>query len=136
MEVGHSLFILLVAQQIWIFLSARRCSNREELFKIITENAADMIALVNVKDRRLYDRPSYQNVLGNAAVELARTPVFEQIHPDDRGKVLEASRLRSRNRRRADSAIPTAPQGRFLAHPNGKSTFSPRALRRPPSAKA
>jgi diguanylate cyclase (GGDEF)-like protein/PAS domain S-box-containing protein len=86
------LSLLLLAQQIWIFVSARRSANREELFKIITENAADMIALVNVKGRRLYNSPSYQKVLGYTAAELARTPVFEQIHPDDRAKVLEASR--------------------------------------------
>src|ERR1700751_2946995 len=51
-----------------------------------------MIALVNVKGRRLYNSPSYQKVLGYTAAELARTPAFEQIHPDDRARVLEASR--------------------------------------------
>ena len=86
------LSLLLVAQQVWIFLSARRSAHREELFEIITENAADMIALVNVKGRRLYNSPSYQKVLGYTAAELARTLAFEQIHPDDRARVLEASR--------------------------------------------
>ena len=86
------LSLLLVAQQVWIFLSARRSAHRDELFKIITENAADMIALVNVKGRRLYNSPSYQKVLGYTAAELARTLAFEQIHPDDRARVLEASR--------------------------------------------
>jgi PAS domain-containing protein len=86
------LSLLLVAQQVWIFLSARRSAHREELFKIITENAADMIALVTVKGRRLYNSPSYQKVLGYTAAELARTLAFEQIHPDDRARVLEASR--------------------------------------------
>jgi diguanylate cyclase (GGDEF)-like protein/PAS domain S-box-containing protein len=52
-----------------------------------------MIALVNVKGRRLYNSPAYHKVLGYTAAELARTPVFEQIHPDDRVRVLEASRL-------------------------------------------
>jgi len=45
--------MIVLAQQVWIFLAARRSANRDELFKIITENAADMIALVNVKGRRL-----------------------------------------------------------------------------------
>lgn len=85
--------MIVIAQQVWIFLAARRSANRDELFKIITENAADMIALVNVKGRRLYNSPAYQKVLGYTAAELARTPVFEQIHPDDRARVLEASRL-------------------------------------------
>lgn len=86
------LLLILLSQQLWIYLSARRTAKREELFRIITENAADMIALVNVKGRRLYNSPAYQKVLGYSAAELARTPVFEQIHPDDRAKVLEASR--------------------------------------------
>jgi diguanylate cyclase (GGDEF)-like protein/PAS domain S-box-containing protein len=86
------LTLLLLAQQIWIVLTAHRSAHREELFKIITENAADMIALVNVKGRRLYNSPAYQKILGYTAAELARTPAFEQIHPDDRARVLDASR--------------------------------------------
>jgi len=84
--------LVLLIQQLWIYLSARRSAKREELFQIIAENAADMIALVNVKGRRLYNSPAYHKVLGYTAAELARTPVFEQIHPEDRSKVLEASR--------------------------------------------
>jgi len=64
-----------------------------ELFKIITENAADMIALVNVKGRRLYNSPAYHKVLGYTAAELARTPVFETDSPGKSSPRLEASRL-------------------------------------------
>ena len=71
------LLLLLLAQQVWIFLSARRSAQRDELFRIITENAADMIALVNTKGRRLSNSPAYHKVLGYTAAELARTPVFE-----------------------------------------------------------
>ena len=46
-----------------------------------------MIALVDTKGRRLYNSPSYERVLGYSPRELAETPVFEQIHPDDRFKV-------------------------------------------------
>src|SRR6266496_3936442 len=65
---------------------------REELFRIVTENAADMIALVDVKGRRLYNSPAYEKMLGYTSGELAKTSAFEQIHPEDRMKVLEASR--------------------------------------------
>lgn len=65
---------------------------REELFKIVTENAADMIALVDVKGHRLYNSPAYKRILGYSTEELAGTSSFEQIHPDDRFKVLEAAR--------------------------------------------
>jgi PAS domain-containing protein len=37
---------------------------REELFRLITENAADMIAVVSVDGERLYNSPSYEKILG------------------------------------------------------------------------
>jgi len=86
------LTLIVATQYLWIFLAHRRSKKREVLFRIITENAADMIALVDTKGRRLYNSPSYERVLGYSPRELAETPVFEQIHPDDRFKVLEASR--------------------------------------------
>jgi len=51
-----------------------------------------MIALVDVKGRRLYNSPAYKRVLGYSAAELGETSAFEQIHPDDRFKILEAAR--------------------------------------------
>src|ERR1700757_1244314 len=83
---------IIATQAAWIYLVHRRSRNREELFRIITENAADMIALVDTKGRRLYNSPAYSKVLGYSPRELAETPVFDQIHPDDRFKVLEAAR--------------------------------------------
>jgi diguanylate cyclase (GGDEF)-like protein/PAS domain S-box-containing protein len=65
---------------------------REELFQIVTENAADMIALVDMKGRRLYNSPAYKRILGYSPAELGETSAFEQIHPDDRFKILEAGR--------------------------------------------
>jgi diguanylate cyclase (GGDEF)-like protein/PAS domain S-box-containing protein len=86
------LLLVIASQYLWIYLSYRRSKKREALFRIITENAADMIVLVDTKGRRLYNSPSYERVLGYSPRELAETSVFEQIHPDDRFKVLEASR--------------------------------------------
>jgi diguanylate cyclase (GGDEF)-like protein/PAS domain S-box-containing protein len=86
------LLVVVAAQQLWIYFTYRRAKKRDELFRIITENAADMIALVDTKGRRLYNSPAYKRILGYSAAELAETPVFEQIHPDDRFKVLEAAR--------------------------------------------
>ncbi len=51
-----------------------------------------MIALVDVKGRRLYNSPAYKRILGYSAAELGETSAFEQIHPDDRLRVLEAAR--------------------------------------------
>ncbi|HEY6337819.1 MAG TPA: EAL domain-containing protein [Candidatus Sulfotelmatobacter sp.] len=85
--------VALVAYQQWrIYQIERDSKRREELFQIVAENAADMIALVDVKGRRLYNSPAYKKILGYSPAELSETSAFEQIHPDDRFKVLEAAR--------------------------------------------
>jgi len=86
------LAILAVYQQFHIYRIHRQSKQREELFQIVTENAADMIALVDMKGRRLYNSPAYKRVLGYTAAELGQTSSFDQIHIDDRFKVLEAAR--------------------------------------------
>jgi PAS domain S-box-containing protein len=68
-----------------------RLTKREELFRLISENAADMIGLVDVDGKRLYNSPAYERVLGYSAKELRSTSSFEQIHPDDRYKVKAAA---------------------------------------------
>ncbi|HXW89160.1 MAG TPA: EAL domain-containing protein [Terriglobales bacterium] len=70
----------------------RLTAKREELFRLVAENAADMIALVDTKGRRLYNNPAYRKILGYSPEELEQTSAFEQIHPDDRFKVMEAAR--------------------------------------------
>ena len=87
-----ALAILVIYQQVRIYQIHREARKHEELFQIVTENAADMIALVDVKGRRLYNSPAYKRILGYSAAELGETSAFEQIHVDDRFKVLEAAR--------------------------------------------
>ena len=69
----------------------RRLAERDQLFQLITENAADMIAVVDGTGQRIYNSPAYQHVLGYSAEELKTTSSIEQIHPDDRQRVLEAA---------------------------------------------
>jgi len=87
-----ALGLLALYQQLRIYHIRRSSRNRDELFQIVTENAADMIALVDVKGKRLYNSPAYKRILGYSPAELSETSSFEQIHPDDRFKVLEAAR--------------------------------------------
>jgi diguanylate cyclase (GGDEF)-like protein/PAS domain S-box-containing protein len=87
-----ALALLALYQQFRSYRARRESKQREELFQIVTENAADMIALVDVKGHRLYNSPAYKRILGYSAAELGETSSFEQIHPDDRFKVLEAAR--------------------------------------------
>ncbi len=69
----------------------RQLAERDQLFQLISENAADMIALVDINGRRLYNSPAYQTVLGYSPEELKATSSIEQIHPDDRPRVLKAA---------------------------------------------
>jgi two-component system cell cycle sensor histidine kinase/response regulator CckA len=81
----------VVFQQLQIYRVRRQIADREELFELISENAADMIAVVNADGTRAYNSPSYQRLLGYSTEELRGTVAFEQIHPDDRAKVIEAA---------------------------------------------
>jgi len=83
--------LLLAGQEFRVYRIRHASKQREELFQIVTENAADMIALVDVKGHRLYNSPAYRRILGYSAAELGETSAFEQIHPDDRFQVLEAA---------------------------------------------
>jgi diguanylate cyclase (GGDEF)-like protein/PAS domain S-box-containing protein len=83
--------IYTLYQQLQITRMRRRLSERDELFRLVSENAGDMIALVDMEGSRLYNSPAYQKVLGYSPEELSSTSSFEQIHPDDRHRVLEAA---------------------------------------------
>src|SRR6266852_8038755 len=69
----------------------RRLEERDQLFQLISENAADMIAVVDETGRRIYNSPAYERILGYSTADLKNTSALEQIHPDDRQRVLEAS---------------------------------------------
>jgi two-component system cell cycle sensor histidine kinase/response regulator CckA len=82
------LFIVYVVyQQVQIYRFRMRVLAQEELFSLIGENAADMIAVVTVGGERLYNSPSYQKLLGYTPEELEKTSAYEQIHPDDQPAV-------------------------------------------------
>ena len=84
--------VYTIYQHLQLQRMRRQLAKREQLFHLITENAADMIAVVDTHGRRLYNSPAYEQILGYKAEELAATSSIEQIHPDDRERVLEAAR--------------------------------------------
>src|SRR5579862_5880939 len=83
--------VYVVFQQVQLSRFRKRLAEREELFRLITENAADMIAVVDTKGQRLYNSPSYEKLLGYSQEELGKTSAFEQIHADDRQAVVDAA---------------------------------------------
>ena len=83
--------VYVIFQQVQLFRARKQIAEREELFRLITENAADMIAVVDGSGNRLYNSPSYQRLLGYSPEELRQSKGIEQVHPDDRQKVTEAA---------------------------------------------
>jgi two-component system, cell cycle sensor histidine kinase and response regulator CckA len=80
-----------VYQQLQIHRMRRRLFEREELFRLISDNAADMIAVVDMNGNRIYNSQSYRRVLGYDENELKSSSAFDQIHEDDRALVREAA---------------------------------------------
>jgi PAS domain S-box-containing protein len=69
----------------------RDLAERDELFQLITENAEDMIAVVDGAGNRLYNSPAYEKVLGYSGTDLSAGSSVDQIHPSDRERVLQAA---------------------------------------------
>ena len=80
-----------VYQYLQLHRIRRQLAERDQLFQLISENAVDMIALVDCDGHRLYNSPAYQKVLGYSPEDLKTTSSMEQIHPDDRLRVLQAA---------------------------------------------
>ncbi len=83
--------VYTVYQQLQLHRTRARLFEREELFQLITENVADMIAVVDMEGHRLYNSPSYNKVLGYNEEELKSSSSFDQIHADDRNRVRDAA---------------------------------------------
>ena len=56
--------IYTVYQNLQLQRTRRQLAERDRLFQLISENAADMIAVVNKKGNRIYNSPAYQKILG------------------------------------------------------------------------
>ena len=83
--------IYTVYQQLQLQRIRRELIQRNQLFEVITENAADMIAVIDCAGNRLYNSPAYQKILGYSPEELKSSSSVEQIHPEDQQRVLEAA---------------------------------------------
>jgi two-component system cell cycle sensor histidine kinase/response regulator CckA len=101
-----------IYQHLLIYRIRRQLVQREELFHLISENAADMFAVVDMEGRRLYNSLSYEKALGYSPEELQSSSSFEQIHPDDRERIKKAAEEARR------SGIGTTLEYR-LRHKNG-----------------
>jgi PAS domain S-box-containing protein len=55
----------------------------EDRYRLITENAGDLIAIVDEDAGWIYRSPSFQRLLGYSAEEIARLSILDLIHSDD-----------------------------------------------------
>jgi PAS domain S-box-containing protein len=91
--------IYTMYQHVQLVRVRAKLAERDRLFELISENAADMIAVVDEEGRRIYNSPAYSKILGYSRDELRGTSSLEQIHPDDRPRVLEAAQKARRTGR-------------------------------------
>ena len=61
----------------------------EERFKLLIENALDLIAMLDVDGKITFVSPSHKNILGYEEEDLTGRKVFEFIHPEDLARVLD-----------------------------------------------
>lgn len=59
---------------------------QEEFFRMITDNIDDLIAVLDLQGRRLYNSPAYAKLFGDPR-NLLNTDSFAEVHPDDREHV-------------------------------------------------
>ena len=67
-------------------LAEEKIRQSEEQFRLISENVADMIAVLDLDGRRIYNSPSYRSILGDPE-SLRGTDGFQEVHPDDVARV-------------------------------------------------
>jgi two-component system cell cycle sensor histidine kinase/response regulator CckA len=81
-----------IYQHLLIYRIRRQLIEREELFHLISDNVADMIAVVDMHGKKLFNSLSYHRVLGYSLADLQTSSAFDEIHPDDRESVIQATK--------------------------------------------
>lgn len=58
----------------------------ETKFRLITENIGDLVAVLDINGRRLYNSPSYRSLFGDSIPEIG-SDSFLEIHPEDQSRI-------------------------------------------------
>ena len=64
----------------------------EEYFRLLIENASDLITILDATGTIRYESPAVERVLGYSPQALTHKNIFEFVHPDDTPQVRSASR--------------------------------------------
>jgi diguanylate cyclase (GGDEF)-like protein/PAS domain S-box-containing protein len=63
----------------------------ETKFRLITENIGDLVAVLDIEGKRLYNSPSYRTLFGDTIPEIG-SDSFLEIHPEDQPRIREIFR--------------------------------------------
>jgi PAS domain S-box-containing protein len=82
--LGYTLAVGFVVHVQWRRLMSARDDLRagEARYRVITENAADLIAMVDRSGRWLYTSPAYKRIFDDADLAVG-ADAFRRVHPDD-----------------------------------------------------
>lgn len=89
--IGLSVYVIGIGNIVFVQNRKLRATRealreREEHYRIITENAGDLIALLDAEGHWLYANPAYRHLLPEAALEIG-ADALAQAHPQDRDAV-------------------------------------------------
>lgn len=70
----------------------RATTEREPMFRMLTDHATDLLLQLSSNGRIIYVSPSCQRILGYSPAELIGQSSFDFIHPDDRRRIQTARR--------------------------------------------
>lgn len=59
---------------------------REEFFRLISENMTDLVAVIGLDGKRVYNSPSYKGLLPDPMLQQGKNS-FMEIHPDDQARI-------------------------------------------------
>ncbi|HRI14855.1 MAG TPA: PAS domain-containing protein, partial [Verrucomicrobiota bacterium] len=63
-----------------------RLREQEAFFWLVSENVTDLIAVIDRDGRRLYNSPSYRQLVNDVGM-MCGTDSFREVHPDDVGRI-------------------------------------------------
>jgi PAS domain S-box-containing protein len=90
-EYSEALMAKLEEKNAELQMRTEQLKASEEQFRAIAETAEDLIAVLDLEGKRLYNSPSYERLIGDLA-KLRGTDSFREIHPDDRQRIREVFR--------------------------------------------